>query len=308
MLKLFVIALLLLFSGIPVFAQMFSGTVNGEMALRALQKAFPDRVESIAFTDNDWAITVRGETFFWANGRLLPQADRANAESFGSYSFYSIPAKVVSPETYSPQFIETLRSQADSTRRVRLDNHRGFQGALYGALDRQGIEKLLQQTTFLGKTVTIHRDIVEPLKRVEADIEQWSGADAFIASLESIEGYSWRAIAETQRLSFHSLGLAIDVRPQKLDGKAIYWLWEMGRNKDWMLVPLDRRWNPPEQVIQAFERQGFIWGGKWSVYDNMHFEYRPELLEYTRLLAADSATPGTSGKDLHHIYPDTLKN
>jgi hypothetical protein len=36
---------------------------------------------------------------------------------------------------------------------------------------------------------------------------------------------------------------------------------------------------PPKAVIEAFERGGFLWGGKWFLFDNMHFEYRPELLE-----------------------------
>jgi hypothetical protein len=26
------------------------------------------------------------------------------------------------------------------------------------------------------------------------------------------------------------------------------------------------------------EEEGFIWGGKWPMYDTMHFEYRPELI------------------------------
>lgn len=39
-----------------------------------------------------------------------------------------------------------------------------------------------------------------------------------------------------------------------------------------------RRWIPPKAVIEAFESEGFIWGGKWTLWDNMHFEYRPELL------------------------------
>ena len=32
------------------------------------------------------------------------------------------------------------------------------------------------------------------------------------------------------------------------------------------------------EIVEIFERHGFIWGGKWSYYDTMHFEYRPELL------------------------------
>ena len=31
-------------------------------------------------------------------------------------------------------------------------------------------------------------------------------------------------------------------------------------------------------IVDVFERNGFIWGGKWYHYDTMHFEYRPELL------------------------------
>ncbi|MCL2443985.1 MAG: M15 family metallopeptidase [Treponema sp.] len=30
--------------------------------------------------------------------------------------------------------------------------------------------------------------------------------------------------------------------------------------------------------MKTFESQGFIWGGKWQLFDTMHFEYRPEIL------------------------------
>jgi len=33
----------------------------------------------------------------------------------------------------------------------------------------------------------------------------------------------------------------------------------------------------PWQVVEAFEAEGFIWGGKWNHFDCMHFEYRPEF-------------------------------
>ena len=34
----------------------------------------------------------------------------------------------------------------------------------------------------------------------------------------------------------------------------------------------------PLQIVDVFERHGFIWGGRWNHFDTMHFEYRPELL------------------------------
>jgi hypothetical protein len=38
-------------------------------------------------------------------------------------------------------------------------------------------------------------------------------------------------------------------------------------------------------VIEIFERHGFVWGRKWSHFDDVHFEYRPEVLLYNRLIS-----------------------
>ncbi|HPX27614.1 MAG TPA: M15 family metallopeptidase, partial [Treponemataceae bacterium] len=46
-------------------------------------------------------------------------------------------------------------------------------------------------------------------------------------------------------------------------------------------TPLKLRWIPPEKVISIFEEEGFVWGGKWIIWDNMHFEYRPDILLYS---------------------------
>jgi len=286
---------------------LWAQNTNGELALRAFQKSFPDKISAVSFIDNDWTITAGGVTFFWAGGRLLPRAEKDKTDSYSPHFFYIIPANPMPPESYPPQYIENLRSRGNNTARLeRRDVNRTFMGILYGGLERNQIESLIVRVDFLGYRVNVHRDIVEPLKRVDAEIRKWSGAKDFISSLGSIDGYSWRQIAGTQRMSYHSWGLAVDIQPKRLGGKAIYWQWEMERNKDWMLVPLENRWNPP-QVIEAFEKEGFIWGGKWQVYDNMHFEYRPELHEFTRLMAAEPvAANNVSGTALHHVYPDTL--
>jgi hypothetical protein len=285
------ITLLLLAS--TLWAQNTNGniaarTANGELALRAFQKSFPDKISAVAFIDNDWTITAGGEIFFWAGGRLLPRAEKNKTDSYSPHFFYVVPVRPASPDSYPPQYIDALRNRGSSEeRRERKDVNRTFMGILYGGLERATIEALLVRVDFLGYKVNVHKDITEPLKRVEAEIKKWSGAKDFISSIGSIDGYSWRQIAGTQRMSYHSWGLAVDIQPKRLSGKAIYWLWEMERNKDWMLVPLENRWNPPLQVIEAFEKEGFIWGGKWPVYDNMHFEYRPELHEFTRLMAGE---------------------
>jgi D-alanyl-D-alanine carboxypeptidase len=88
-------------------------------------------------------------------------------------------------------------------------------------------------------------------------------------------GFNWRRISGTDRLSPHAFGIAIDINPA-LGG---YWKWSgasEGAVGDYANVI------PPE-LVQAMERYGFIWGGKWHHYDGMHFEFRPEIILYSRL-------------------------
>ena len=77
--------------------------------------------------------------------------------------------------------------------------------------------------------------------------------------------YNCRTVADTGEPSLHAFGAAIDINVRFSD----YWLWRRGAGYENRI--------PPE-IVAIFEKHGFIWGGKWSHYDTMHFEYRPELL------------------------------
>lgn len=88
----------------------------------------------------------------------------------------------------------------------------------------------------------------------------------FHAYLENIGGtYAWRPIQGTDRLSPHSFGIAIDINTLY----SHYWLWD---------ATYEYQNKIPMEIVEIFEKHGFIWGGKWYHYDTMHFEYRPELL------------------------------
>jgi hypothetical protein len=77
--------------------------------------------------------------------------------------------------------------------------------------------------------------------------------------------FKCRVIAGTSRPSAHGYGIAIDIAIEKSD----YWQWsKTGRYRNRI----------PREIVEVFERHGFIWGGKWKAFDTMHFEYRPELL------------------------------
>ena len=84
--------------------------------------------------------------------------------------------------------------------------------------------------------------------------------------------YNCRVIAGTDRTSAHGWGIAIDIAVAQSD----YWRWAPGGGKASGKIAYRNR--IPLEIVEIFERHGFIWGGRWYHYDTMHFEYRPELL------------------------------
>ncbi|NUM53247.1 MAG: M15 family metallopeptidase [Candidatus Hydrogenedentes bacterium] len=90
--------------------------------------------------------------------------------------------------------------------------------------------------------------------------------------------FNWRAIEGTERLSPHSYGIAIDFEFPDLAAR--YWRWDETKNRaSEPQYPIAILADPAlRQIVETFERHGFIWGGKWYHYDIMHFEYRPELV------------------------------
>jgi hypothetical protein len=309
----FFLLILLFFPSLNAAAQ-HAEEPEPELVLQAYRHTYPGKTGEVTRRDGDWSIKAGDEIFYWVGGRLLPAGERESAERWLPHSYSLYPPEIPSPELYSPEYIEVLRAQGSAEAGNREDHHRAFQAALYGGRTRREIEARLERMDFFGKRIVVHRDIVGALKRVEQSIREAALDDretaAFIASIGQIGGYNWREIRGSSRMSYHSWGLAVDIQPKNLGGRGIYWRWERARRDDWMILPLERRWNPPDRVIRAFENEGFIWGGKWALYDNMHFEFRPELHELKRLLAAGGAgiagsgtARGGTGQDLHHLYP-----
>jgi len=120
-----------------------------------------------------------------------------------------------------------------------------------------------------GKPVQVTRinGVAERLKQVSAEIDALD--PAVRAAAFPIAGVlSCRPVADTGKMSMHGYAAAIDLNLKYSD----YWLWaEKGKT-----IPYKNRM--PQQIVDIFERHGFIWGGKWYHYDTMHFEYRPELV------------------------------
>lgn len=221
-------------------------------------------------------------TLFWADGKMLPESELKNKDDFWPLQ-YKYQNVLRDPKSYTDEEIENIKNFGSSTnRRTQSGTPMFFFDFIYSASSRRAIEEHIISTTFLGKRTKIHERILPEVKKAEAEILEAAKTDEetkdFVDGLKSADAYYWRQIAGTNRKSFHSYGISIDVLPRRLYGKAIYWSWEKDKQGDrWMLTPLEKRWTPGEKVIEIFEKNGFIWGGNWVIFDNMHFEYHPEL-------------------------------
>ena len=260
---------------------------RAQQVMEALMAAYPDRIERVEFRDDDWALLMRGfisgETwYYYADGRILPQEKREFAANYRSLSFYYYPLELPPWRERTPEEIERFRSWTTNRRQSTLRRSSYFLDDLWQASTRAETERSLARITLFGRRIRVHHLIAENLARVEAYIQAAARTDtevqAWINSIGTVEGWHWRNIADTQSRSYHSYGLAVDILPRNLGRRQTYWLWTSQHREDWWNVSYNERYHPPAAVIRAFENNGFIWGGKWTLFDTMHFEYRPEIL------------------------------
>ncbi|MBO5730547.1 MAG: M15 family metallopeptidase [Treponema sp.] len=262
--------------------------------LAIFRQAYPDVMFNAIYDRDkaDWKIeliipegdTQRIEVLYWSNGSMLPESELGNKEKYWTLLYnYNYGQPLEDPADFTQEQIDRMKNfSSTENRRNGAGTPMFFFDALYQSHTKESLEKHVQRITFLGKPLRVHQRLKEPLQRVEQKINEAATTDPsikpFIAEINQLDAYYWRLIAGTNRKSFHSLGIAVDILPKNLKGKAIYWSWTKDVNPDWMLTPLADRWMPPQSVIDIFEDEGFIWGGKWGIWDNMHFEYHPELI------------------------------
>lgn len=164
---------------------------------------------------------------------------------------------------YTPGAIRPVTTVDDDPGRVRID---AVFKATYGAsADKVDVVKI----QFLGQSLEVHRKVVKVFAAVEKRLTALIAKDPTVKPhLVGVGGtFNWRNIAGTERPSSHSYGVSMDINVKH----SHYWRWAKG--------PISWKNEIPQSIVDAFEAEGFIWGGRWYHYDTMHFEYRPELLD-----------------------------
>lgn len=228
-------------------------------------------ITDIDTRQGDVAFLINETWIHYHHGKLLSDSSLANADKYQSL-FYAYPSGRLA---VLPPFKEISKRSPD------------FLEAMFGRTEKE-IRKHCESIRFLGHHVFVNRICIDALRRVETAILQEAKTDTsvtrYLNDLDIFYSFMIKAVVGSKNLSYHSFGLAVDLVPSSYSGRHVYWKWSRVFNREgWHRIPIENRWNPPQAVIDAFEANGFIWGGKWCHFDTIHFEYRPEILKCNRI-------------------------
>jgi len=238
----------------------FSCTASADPQLDALLAAYPDKLAS--YTDSE---------LVWKDGSRMPlgsgRTDKPFAEMLEHADIrdqFAIPYPLATVPFGTP-------ATDEDPGRIRND---AFFLKMYGDCRKGEVIPKLKSIPWLpghgGGTVraTTVNGVADQLEKVSRDLDTLPAS--MIKFLIPTSGiYNCRPIAETNRLSVHAFGAAIDINARFGD----YWLWS--KHPDGGIIWRNRI---PQEIVEIFERHGFIWGGRWYHFDSLHFEYRPELV------------------------------
>jgi hypothetical protein len=230
---------------------------RADPVLSALIAAYPDHVSG-----------YDGDTIFFRNGRRMAASDGTAYKSFEQLlARPSLRDQFAQPYPLGGN-VHTPRHNEDPGR----FRNEAFFRAIYGDCRKGEVTRHLRRVAWLprhgGGSVLVTRvnGVADKIAAISRELDARPQLAKY--AIGSPGAYSCRSIAQTHQLSFHGYGAAIDLNLRFSD----YWLWKANTAR-----PVWRN-RIPAEIVEIFERHGFIWGGKWYHYDTMHFEYRPELI------------------------------
>jgi D-alanyl-D-alanine carboxypeptidase len=226
--------------------------------LDALIRAYPDYLAGYDATD-----------LLWRDGTRMPLSDGQPAKSFDQMLRHgSILDQIRLPYPVGPR-AAALNSD-DDPGRIR---NRAFFDKMYGNCWKGEVAPRLVPVVWLPRSwghavpVTSVNGVAGRVAEISEELDALPQAVKRYAYPAGT--YNCRTVADTGQPSMHSWGAAIDINPALAD----YWIGHRSAVSDAASIG-----RIPAEIVEIFERHGFIWGGKWSHYDTMHFEYRPELV------------------------------
>lgn len=224
-----------------------------------LMMAYPEYITGIKKEDDDRVYIVL------KSGRKLLYDDKKKKSL--EEKLYNPDIQDMMEQIYPLTKINKLMEDGLDPGRVR---HYSLLKEVYGS-SQSGVQKNLK-TVSAGGSFQFNKNnkAAESLKAAMQEVTELlkteRGLSRFVFPTSGT--FNYRVIAGTNLLSPHSFGIAIDLARDKKD----YWRWasrEQGQKR------IDEYSN---KIVEIFEKHNFVWGGKWSHFDILHYEYRPEII------------------------------
>jgi hypothetical protein len=226
-----------------------------DASLDALLRAYPD-----------FLVSHDGKVLVWKDGTSMPVSDGSSDKTFEEKLHHASIIDQLSIR-YVKGPLEKPPGLQDDPGRFR---NTVFFDKMYGDCSKSEVQRKLTKVAWLPKSgggsiqITTVNGIADRLRAVSEELDALRPELKKFA-LPSAGTFNCRTVKDTGNRSMHAWGAAIDINTKFAD----YWLWSPNgtyRNRI------------PVEIMEIFEKHGFIWGGKWGHFDTMHFEYRPELL------------------------------
>ena len=226
--------------------------------VQILMKHYPQIVKY----ENNRVYCKNGESFLYDDGKKKsPQEllDNPDIEDMFTYKYQRGALSAPIERYYNPG-------------RIR---HEGLFKAIYGK-SKSEVSKHLTTVVWCPKTarqmirISTVNDIHKRVMDISKELDENPDWKKYVSNIGGT--FNWRNIAGTNRISFHSFGITMDINTKH----SHYWQW-ICKCTDENTI-LTYRNAIPQGIVDIFEKHGFIWGGKWYHYDTMHFEFRPELV------------------------------
>ena len=257
----------------PIFAALLSMAVGHDLLLASdapartetatlalctcLEQAYPDSIRKVVTSGSvpQYILMKDGTRIIWDDGLSKGFEEKLAAPDFEDT--LSIPY---------PRGAASTPSKNEDPGRIRSEP---FLRAAFGRNEKAVKNNLVPVEWSPSKRrirFNKQNGAAASLARVAKALARRGGR--YAGYLSPIGGtFKWRRIAGAERLSAHSFGIAIDINVSK----SRYWRW----TPKFETAVFKRQ--TPAAIVEAFEQNRFVWGGKWYHFDTMHFEYRPEL-------------------------------
>lgn len=226
--------------------------------LFVLMMAYPEQIVDVEKSDNIYIIMKDGTKIIYDDKKSKMYEDKVVNADLEDMLF----------QGYSITMIEEVMDNNIDPGRIRNYN---LLNAMYGDTQEKIEKNLKSIETYYGSVMftTVNgasKKLQDALNSISEAAKENSIINDYVSPLSG--GYNYRYIQDTGLLSPHSYGIAVDLKRDDSD----YWKW-VSKEKGSQRIK-----KYPKEIVEAFEAQGFIWGGKWSHFDILHFEYRPEII------------------------------